>query len=661
VIRYDVPKSRVRSGIRHKATTFPKTSLLALLLLSAPTFAATTEDLLNQLEATEDAQVALKLIHQIEPVSALSVLDQGRYYARLGLVQEDALHDIDAAEVSFNRAITLLEPMDKPIQALADAYYERAYIKYLRTYNPDVYCPDRELAVAMTRQLNNTDLLVKYLAALSICHKDSPEQFQKALALLNEAMSLAEKNNLSADRRSMIYNATSLAYRTNQLYDKAYEYTQLAYDLWASVDDRQSMDDMQHTLVGDAINLGELDKAEEHARQLFKLADTSPDFKNFRFFAYYDTGLVAMAKKELPRAIKLFEQAKTEEKNTEEEMFVALNRMQLARAYFENGNTESALQETAHVTQLPAYKSFQPGEKQFIQSLMQFQKGHAAVAMRLLLDLNRNEHELRRQFVKNANRNFATQHDNRLQQFEKQLLENKLQIQELQLNAQRRRQETSRWYLLLASAVALSLALLAYTLLRSRRRFREQAQTDALTGIPNRRHFFDFTDRLVRRAKQQGGEVSVLVLDIDHFKSINDTYGHHAGDAVIRHVAANALTCLRSNDLLSRTGGEEFAAILPQTNVELAWAVAERMRMRIESNPLHHHGNDIRIAVSIGLATGMLTADDPQNLLQIADQAMYRAKAAGRNQTHIATHNTNSSAPNDRAMVTDQLIVNPQS
>ncbi|MES1191386.1 MAG: GGDEF domain-containing protein [Steroidobacter sp.] len=633
---------------------------LLALLFSTPLCAASTTALLQQLSAIEDGQKALALANQLQPgVSAWPILDQGRFYIRLGLIQEDKLHEINDAGTSFNHAVALLETLPQPTQALADAYYERAYIKYIKTYDTKIYCPDREKAVSLTRQMNHPEVLVKYLTSLAFCYTDSPQHFQRGLELLDEAMTLAEKQGLNADQRGMIYNATALLYRKNQYYNKAYEYSQLAYDQWASLGDRQGMENMQHTLLVNAIDMGNLAQAEEHGKQLFTLADTSPDFSDFRFFADYDNGAVAFARKEWLPAIKLFQQAKAEEKNTSEAMFIALNRAQLAIAYFMNGNMQTALQEAAAVTKMPGYASLEAGKQQAVQALLQFQQHSPAKAMHTLFNLVADEQDQRRQFVQNTNRDYEIRHDNRLQQFEKQLLENQLKIQQLQLSAQQRQQQTSRWYLLLTGATAISLALLAYTLLRSRRRFRKQAQTDALTGIANRRHFFDFTHKLVKRTRQPEQPVSVLVLDIDHFKSINDTYGHQAGDAAIKHVAAHALTCVRANDLLGRTGGEEFAAILPDADADEAWKIAERIRICIEHTPLNYGGDQVHITISVGVATGKLAIDDAETLLQTADHAMYCAKSAGRNRCHQATITTRNTEF-DTAVVAAQFSATVQ-
>jgi diguanylate cyclase (GGDEF)-like protein len=129
---------------------------------------------------------------------------------------------------------------------------------------------------------------------------------------------------------------------------------------------------------------------------------------------------------------------------------------------------------------------------------------------------------------------------------------------------------------------------------------------------------------------------SVLMMDIDHFKRINDTFGHQAGDEAIRHVATQALSCLRETDLFGRTGGEEFVALLPAVDETAAWLIAEKIRQDIERTPLLYCGDQIHITISIGLVTSTLTESNIESLMQLADLAMYRAKNSGRN--HSCSH-----------------------
>ena|GEM_PF-1273824 len=615
----------------------PAVLLLTVLCPLASAQADTPAELLVQLEASvvdEDENAAQELWKRLTPdFDRLSTPEQGRFLVVQGLIQEDILRDINSADQSFNRAITLLDTAPEPTQALADAYYERAYIKYIRTNNTAEYCPDREKAVALTRKLNTRSKLPKYLTALSFCYSDTPARLQQGLAVLNEALTLARDTQPRPEELGLVYNATSILYRKNLLYSQAYEYSELAYNQWKAIDGLSGMENQQHNLLINAVGMGDLDKAELHGKELFALADRAPEYKDFRFFAYLDTGVVALARNDYPRAIGLFEKARAEERNTEEAAFITANRAQLAAAYFLNGDVDAALREAAALERTPGYRSLDSDQKLFVQALQQYSAKHPVQAMQSLYALYRAQQKKQWDFLANSSLDHAQRHNNRIQQYENQLLENQLQIQKLKLDAQQRQQETSRLYLLLAAVVAASLALLAYTLWRSRRRFRTQAQTDSLTGIANRRYFLDRAQQAAKRNRNSPQAASVFVLDIDHFKLINDAYGHQAGDAAIRHVANHASGCLRSGDVFGRIGGEEFAALLPATESADAWKLAERIRQAIEQTPLDHHGDEIRITVSIGLSSGPLTSDNIESLIQRADKYMYRAKSEGRNRS----------------------------
>jgi diguanylate cyclase (GGDEF)-like protein len=621
-----------------KLSSYPRFVLLLMALSStAVAEAASPVDSLAQLEAAvanEDEAAAQALWKQLGPdFERLSRVDQARYLVVQGLIEEDILRDIDSADRSFNKVIALLGASPQPTQALADAYYERAYIKYIRTNNTAVYCPDRETAVALTRKLDARRKLPKYLTSLSFCYADSPAHFAQGLALLDEALTLAQAMQLRPEERGLIYNATAILYRKNQLYTQAYDYSKLAYDQWKSIDALPSMDTQLHNLLTNAVGMGDLDKAEQHGKEMFSLADAAPQYRDFRFFAALDSGLVALTRDDLPRAIRLFEQARDEERNTDESAFIVANRAQLTAAYFLHGDLDDALRESAAVTRLPGYDSLDADQKQFVQALQQYGGRHTLQAMQGLYSLYRAQQKRQWDFLRNNTLDHARRHDTRIRQYETQLLENQVQIQRLKLDAQQRQQEASRLYLVLAAVIALSLALLAYTLWRSRRRFRTQAQTDSLTGIANRRHFLERAHQVARRHRDEPRPASVLVMDIDHFKLINDAHGHQAGDAAIRHVALQANACLRDGDVFGRIGGEEFAALLPATDEAAAWRVAEQIRQVIEQTPLNHHGDYIDLTVSIGLMSGPLSGDNIETLMQCADKVMYRAKNAGRNRS----------------------------
>jgi diguanylate cyclase (GGDEF)-like protein len=198
-------------------------------------------------------------------------------------------------------------------------------------------------------------------------------------------------------------------------------------------------------------------------------------------------------------------------------------------------------------------------------------------------------------------------------------------------------------FMLLAVAVSL---LLGRVLEASHRRAfaleleqHRDARTDALTGLDNRRAMQERGAVELKRASRAGVPVSLVLCDIDHFKSINDRHGHEAGDAVLRAVAGTLRAALRETDFLSRWGGEEFLAVLTDTDARRAAEVAERMRASVEV--MRCRGIDERVTISIGISTGQDVGEMEapwETLLSEADAHLYRAKNAGRNRVVSQHH-----------------------
>lgn len=164
---------------------------------------------------------------------------------------------------------------------------------------------------------------------------------------------------------------------------------------------------------------------------------------------------------------------------------------------------------------------------------------------------------------------------------------------------------------------------------------RRLAERDPLTDIFNRRSFLSLLDKASSLARRQRQPLAILVIDLDHFKQINDTQGHSVGDQALRHFVQVAQDCLRKEDVLGRLGGEEFAIFLPSASVQDAQEVAERLRRAVASQPLPALPQPIALSVSIGLATCQGN-DPPEAAIHRADQAMYLAKQRGRNRVEMA-------------------------
>ncbi len=163
--------------------------------------------------------------------------------------------------------------------------------------------------------------------------------------------------------------------------------------------------------------------------------------------------------------------------------------------------------------------------------------------------------------------------------------------------------------------------------------YMSEARTDALTGLPNRRALDEDLARRMAEWRRQRRPLSVMMIDIDHFKKFNDTYGHQAGDDVLQQVAALLRETMRESDFVGRFGGEEIVVILPGTEADQACLAAERARMAIQSAQLTHQQLLLQVTVSVGAAE-CLTSESAAHLIKRADEALYAAKQNGRNRAY---------------------------
>jgi diguanylate cyclase (GGDEF)-like protein len=158
------------------------------------------------------------------------------------------------------------------------------------------------------------------------------------------------------------------------------------------------------------------------------------------------------------------------------------------------------------------------------------------------------------------------------------------------------------------------------------------AITDSLTGLYNRHYLQENIDREYTRAIRYTTSISVAMIDIDHFKRINDTYGHQFGDYVIREISIIINNCLRKTDLVFRYGGEEIIAIMPETDSDQAFIPLERIRTRIAEKVFENEGFKTHVTISIGIASADKHITTSTQLIELADKALYTAKENGRNQ-----------------------------
>ena len=183
-------------------------------------------------------------------------------------------------------------------------------------------------------------------------------------------------------------------------------------------------------------------------------------------------------------------------------------------------------------------------------------------------------------------------------------------------------------------ATTLTAVLHARTNLEAAAQLRAAADTDALTGLINRRRMSDWMDRHVQAARQNSVPLTVLLIDVDHFKSINDRHGHAVGDAMLVEVGVALARTLRRDDVLARWGGEEFMALLPNADMTAARDIAERARQAVATMQPHAARGNVSVTVTIGIAQWS-PGESLEATIHRADIALYQGKNEGRNRTSV--------------------------
>nr|NJM02887.1 GGDEF domain-containing protein [Desulfobacula sp.] len=161
-----------------------------------------------------------------------------------------------------------------------------------------------------------------------------------------------------------------------------------------------------------------------------------------------------------------------------------------------------------------------------------------------------------------------------------------------------------------------------------------KATTDRLTRINNKMHFEELADYEIKRSQRTGSCLSLILCDIDHFKKINDTYGHLCGDFALKEITSDIKLMLRTTDIFARVGGEEFAVLLPSAIEDAAYSVAEKIRRAIEKKTFIHGGNEFKVTMSFGISEfkpGISKERSLEDLFKLADKRLYYSKNHGRN------------------------------
>jgi diguanylate cyclase (GGDEF)-like protein len=231
------------------------------------------------------------------------------------------------------------------------------------------------------------------------------------------------------------------------------------------------------------------------------------------------------------------------------------------------------------------------------------------------------------------------------QTVKQQVLAKKLQIDtlnkqneilKLQQKLTRKAAEASRLYIVLLLIALTSIGLWTYRVKRSQLRFMKLARRDGLTGIFNRQHFVNEAELQLQYCRKSSREASLVLIDLDHFKAVNDNHGHAVGDRVLKRAVDACESHLRSTDIFGRLGGEEFGILLPECTLEQAAARAEQIRQAIAAASAEEDATSVSISASFGVASTAQSGYELRQLLIHADEALYQAKREGRNRVNIS-------------------------
>ncbi|WP_434952316.1 tetratricopeptide repeat-containing diguanylate cyclase [Shewanella sp. HL-SH4] len=633
-----------RQFVRYCAV-FKGIALLAYLYGSI-SIAANSPDLsLIEQDLTRIDVPAQKIDYITQQLSLIShglAEDKAQLLFHLAAAQQQN-KQLDKAFDSYSQAIDLLLVTPKP-SLLVKAYLARSLIVSLQTNDYKQYCPDRINAVKLARKQSDQDLLVHALAQTAYCFNQA-DNFDIGLLHLSEALDIAKKYQLAPDKLAMIFNATAAVYRDNHLHRQAEEYFQQAFNHWQQADDKKSMFNMLHNLVGEAIMLTKWKRADDYLKQMSALMVQMKNNKDLPFFYYFNQGRYHLGRQEYSSAIQSFEMANDASTETEEALFVTENLGLLALSLFHYQDIASAGQTAERFLNSDGLNGQSATLIEQVRAIYYSSEGDYFTALEYLFSAIAVEKNHIEQAVSNDVVLASLNHNVKMTQYENQLLEKELSINQLNLNSQIDKQRITKLSMFIFIVIAASLAVLVIFLIYSRRQFIRRAQTDFLTGIANRRFTFQEGQKRLQQCQEHHQSLALIMFDIDHFKKINDQFGHDIGDKAIAAAVGRSQSYIKQTDIIGRIGGEEFLCILPNVDTNEAMQIAERLRNVIAEQPFKFSGVTVGFTISLGVAVASNSSysnwdhDSSEqhfaDLVKKADLAMYQAKNQGRNQVQL--------------------------
>lgn len=552
------------------------------------------------------------------------------------LAKADALRNVNYAEFA-----SILESIEKRKESLSETQHE--YLQYLEAWK-STYDGDTQTALARLTSLMDDakDPTLRVRAgATAVNALVFVRRYEEAFSRLSNVLELLPQVTDGRARQQVLLNAAALYNGVGQ-YDLSLSYSQQVIDAnWAG---RGLCEGWEQKLEA----LYESGRVKVVGPELRTGVDAcvGADEVNFANAMRVFAAKAYIGQGKFDDAIQLLQQHYAEVKSSHNPLFIAHYDSVLADAYRKKGLPALAQQFATNVTNSAGSAEFtEPPvaaysvlyelakERNDFKAALEFHEQFAAADKAYLTDLS--ARHLAYQTVNHQNIANKLQVDALNKQNHVLQLEQQLSTKEV---------ETSRLYIVLLTMTLLFIGLWAYRTKKSQLHFQTLSRLDGLTGICNRPFFISQAERALEASRRSGEHLCIILCDLDHFKSINDRYGHATGDFVLKRTVAACKVHLEKNDAFGRFGGEEFAVLLPACVLDVARRRAELLRVAIAGITAHHGTTRANVSASFGIATTAASGHELGQLLAHADTALYEAKRQGRNRV-VAHGDPNELAP----------------
>ena len=541
------------------------------------------------------------------------------------LAKADALRNVNYEEFA-----TALESLEKRQDSLSSS--QREYLQYLEAWK-STYDGDGQTALARLTTLmdNSKDPTLRLRAgATAVNTLVFGRRYEEAFSRLGSVLDLLPQVTDGRARQQVLLNAASLYNGVGQ-YDLSLSYAQQVID--ANWNERSPCEGWEAKLRS-LYESGRLKGVGSELRTGVDACGKSGEV-NFANMMRIYAAKAYIAQNRFDEAITLLQQHYAEVQVSHNPLFIANYDAVLADAYRKKGLPALAQQFASNVTNSASKADFSFTEPLVIAYSVLYELAKQGDDFKAALDFHEQFAAADKAYLTDLSaRHLAYQtvnHQNIANKLQVDALNKQNHVLQLEQQLSTKEVETSRLYIVLLTMTLLFIGLWAYRTKKSQLHFQTLSRLDGLTGICNRPFFIAQAERALEASRRSGEHLCIILCDLDHFKSINDRYGHATGDFVLKRSVAACKVHLEKNDAFGRFGGEEFAVLLPACVLEVARRRAELLRVAIAGITAYHGTTKATVSASFGIATTAASGHELGQLLAHADTALYEAKRQGRN------------------------------